>query len=248
MYLIKPYNQYGTEINSHDVLKFIAITAMIIDHIAYFFFPEATTLRLIGRVSMPIFLFLVGYSGKYKFDTSLFIQASVLVMISYVCQRDIFPVNILFSIILARLFLSLLENTQYLSKYLFFTFFALLFWYIPGGLITDYGSTALLMALAGHIIHRSEHKNFEEKLVFVLIFAFHIMMQLYMSNFVLWQQITFCLFMTLLVYIFYYYRLIVIKMDRISLISPIILFISRNSLLIYSLHFGVFIIIKHVFI
>jgi hypothetical protein len=45
-------------------LKILAIITMIIDHIGFAFFPNAIILRLIGRISFPIFAFQlsVGYS------------------------------------------------------------------------------------------------------------------------------------------------------------------------------------------
>ncbi|WP_461817744.1 TraX family protein, partial [Faecalimonas sp.] len=45
-------------INSFQ-LKIIAIIAMIIDHIGLFFFPEHILFRIIGRISFPIFAFLI---------------------------------------------------------------------------------------------------------------------------------------------------------------------------------------------
>lgn len=40
-------------------LKLIAVITMIIDHIGLFFFPEHILFRIIGRLSFPIFAFLI---------------------------------------------------------------------------------------------------------------------------------------------------------------------------------------------
>ena len=40
-------------------LKFIALLAMLVDHIGYAFFPDVMVFRAIGRVAFPIFAFLV---------------------------------------------------------------------------------------------------------------------------------------------------------------------------------------------
>lgn len=40
-------------------LKMIAIVTMLIDHIGHVFFPELTVLRIIGRISFPIFAYLL---------------------------------------------------------------------------------------------------------------------------------------------------------------------------------------------
>jgi hypothetical protein len=45
-------------------IKLIAVIAMLIDHIGLWFFPEITTLRIIGRISFPLFAWLVA-NGVY---------------------------------------------------------------------------------------------------------------------------------------------------------------------------------------
>lgn len=49
---------------SSFALKIIAVISMLIDHIGAVFFPEATVLRLIGRLAFPIYCFLIaeGYT------------------------------------------------------------------------------------------------------------------------------------------------------------------------------------------
>lgn len=51
-------NQYNGFLDNFT-LKMIAILTMIIDHVGYVLFPEMTILRAIGRVSFPIFCFLI---------------------------------------------------------------------------------------------------------------------------------------------------------------------------------------------
>lgn len=45
------------KILSNNALKIIACISMLIDHIAIFFFPNIIILRIIGRISYPIFAF-----------------------------------------------------------------------------------------------------------------------------------------------------------------------------------------------
>ena len=46
-------------------LKLFAIITMVIDHIGYALFPEVLLLRIIGRLSLPIFAFLVAEGYHY---------------------------------------------------------------------------------------------------------------------------------------------------------------------------------------
>lgn len=63
-------------------LKLIACLTMLIDHIGSFFFPSATWLRLIGRISFPIFAFLLAEGVYYtssmaKYGLRMFLVALI---------------------------------------------------------------------------------------------------------------------------------------------------------------------------
>ena len=95
--------------NLYDRLKVVAVLTMIIDHVWYIFLPEISWLRLIGRIAFPIFLFLVGFNGNYKRRRDLFAWAIVVQIPIFVLAWYFYfwlhTFNILFGIILARIFL-----------------------------------------------------------------------------------------------------------------------------------------------
>lgn len=51
-----------------SVLKWIAVITMIIDHVGGVFFPEYEILRWIGRISFPLFAFLIAEGYKHTSD------------------------------------------------------------------------------------------------------------------------------------------------------------------------------------
>lgn len=57
-------NLESTQPNNQDLIKFIAIICMIIDHIGFFFLIHDPVLRAVGRVCLPIFAFFAGYNFK----------------------------------------------------------------------------------------------------------------------------------------------------------------------------------------
>lgn len=63
-------------------LKVIAIISMTVDHIGYVFFPQMQIFRIIGRIALPIFAFLIaeGYShtkNVRKYELRLFLFALI---------------------------------------------------------------------------------------------------------------------------------------------------------------------------
>ena len=54
-----------------DLLKLIAIAAMLIDHIGGAFFPEVGVFRWIGRLAFPIFCYCLTVGLLYTHDLSL---------------------------------------------------------------------------------------------------------------------------------------------------------------------------------
>lgn len=53
------------KILSSNQLKILACITMLIDHIGYFLLPQYSFLRLIGRLTFPIFAFLISEGAKY---------------------------------------------------------------------------------------------------------------------------------------------------------------------------------------
>lgn len=48
------------------VLKLIGVVTMTVDHIGYMFFPDAAFLRIIGRLTYPIFAYLIAEGCTYS--------------------------------------------------------------------------------------------------------------------------------------------------------------------------------------
>lgn len=100
-------------INS-NTLKIIAIIAMIIDHIGYYFsfcLDENVydIMRIIGRVAMPIFVFLLVQGYKKTSDVKKYLfRLSIYAMITQIFILLIYVINILcvpeYSISIAKVF------------------------------------------------------------------------------------------------------------------------------------------------
>ena len=147
--------------NLYDYLKILAILTMIVDHLGYYFFPEILWLRLIGRIAFPLFLFLVGFSGSYRWRWDLLIWG-LLLWIAQLAFRywqgslD-FSFNILISILVARLVLRFFDQKPTATAFILINLFFLLLypWFYEW---MDYGSLAIFFALWGYLA-KHQYKN-----------------------------------------------------------------------------------------
>jgi len=75
-------------------LKLIAALSMLIDHIGYMFFPKFEILRIIGRLSFPIFSYMLAEGcfythSKLKYFLSVFLLGIVCQVVYYICDKSL---------------------------------------------------------------------------------------------------------------------------------------------------------------
>lgn len=147
------------DLTSYDFLKTLAVILMIVDHIGYYFYPENNWLRVIGRLCVPMWFFLIGYANTRALPLSLWWGGALLVVANIVGGLFILPLNILLTMIFVRL--SLDKVTAFVFKgwnELWVSCFVLFVLIMPTNIITEYGTQALIMAIYGYMVrHRHDH-------------------------------------------------------------------------------------------
>jgi hypothetical protein len=227
------------QLNNYDFLKFLAIISMIIDHIGMFFLPEQQWLRGIGRLAFPIFLFLVGYSEKYKFSLELLILGILLTIFKQNLDFLSHEANIIFTIFLTRLLFKPLVKFKIFEKYQyeFITFNILIF--IPSVLLFEYGSLAFLLAYLGHLSKNKININiYGKNLAFILLFNFLVQTSLF-DNANIYFFSFFLLASIALAYLLYTFCLQKFSTKN-TVFDKIVFIFSRNAILIYTFHFVLF--------
>ena len=108
---------------SSNKLKIIAIFSMLIDHIGYFFFSNGNqiiylTFRSIGRIAMPIFVFMIVEGYIHTKNLKKYIAR--LLIIAIVTQGIIIygHINIVFSFVLILILLRIMEKELFKNKYI----------------------------------------------------------------------------------------------------------------------------------
>ena len=80
---------------SGNMLKLIAAAAMLADHVGLMFFPGVEWLRILGRLALPIFAFMIGEGCRYTKDRlryflHIFVLAAVCQVIYFIADGSLY--------------------------------------------------------------------------------------------------------------------------------------------------------------
>lgn len=145
-------------LTSYDLLKSLALILMIVDHIGHYFYPDIIWFRVIGRLSVPIWFFLIGYADTRHVQPVIWIGGAVLSVSSVIAGEYLFPMSILFMLGISRLMIDGVM-VRALRNYEAFAgmFFLMMFAAFPTLLLFEYGTLGLLFAMFGYMCrHRAD--------------------------------------------------------------------------------------------
>lgn len=163
-----------TEANYQDLLKLIALIAMVLDHTGLYFFPYENAFRIIGRYAMPIFCFFAGYNFKGHLRFKILIYGIILYFIStFFIFKTYHPANILISIFLGLLCLKAFD--KYLKN--FWTGYSLVIifgclWFFTENLF-DYGTYSIVIVTLGYMAKQQSELKLWFSLASSIIAFFH---------------------------------------------------------------------------
>ncbi|HJD59751.1 MAG TPA: conjugal transfer protein TraX [Rickettsia endosymbiont of Omalisus fontisbellaquei] len=156
--------------NYQDLLKTLAIIAMVIDHMGLYLYPELTIMRIIGRTAMPVFCFFAGYNFHDKPKTRIIILGVLLQIYTTILFKQFITTNILISIYLGQCYIYYFHKSLtrfFYSGYCHVIIMTILF-YISWALI-DYGTLVIAIMILGFI---AKHEPANLKLCcFITIFT-----------------------------------------------------------------------------
>ncbi len=148
-----PAKNLPSNLTSYDLLKALGIFLMVIDHVGFYFLPDHDWLRAVGRASMPIWCFLIGYAKSRDLSRPLWIGAGLLIAAAFVFGGQIFPLSMLVTIIIIRLVLDKIARFAFKNwEMMIYTAFSLTMLNFPTLFLFEYGTVALLIALSGYFL------------------------------------------------------------------------------------------------
>lgn len=106
-----------------NALKIIGAICMLIDHVGFMFFPSVNIFRIIGRISFPIFAFMIAEGTKYtknkiRYFSVIFILALAFQIVYYVVAKSLYMgVLVTFSLSIIIIYaLNNFKNQLFTSK------------------------------------------------------------------------------------------------------------------------------------
>jgi hypothetical protein len=156
----KGIERYGAQVNTHDLMKVLAIVTMVIDHVGVFFMDDNIWMRLVGRMAAPLFFYLVGYSGSYKFKYQILALGVALWLVNFFASahpsmlEHIIPVNILITFVLIKAIMNRFDPVKMSTPSLIILLAFLLLVAIPSSLVVEYGSFGLAIAIGARLINQ----------------------------------------------------------------------------------------------
>lgn len=139
-----------------DLWKIAAVVLMTIDHYGHFLADDESIWRAVGRATVPIWFFLIGFARSRNVPISWLVLGAILTALDVIYNRDISEslVSIIFSFALLRLALPFVETRILPSGAATLALVAALVAIEPVvGKIVEYGSLGWLFALVG-LLHR----------------------------------------------------------------------------------------------
>lgn len=112
---------------SSSALKIIACITMVIDHVGFLFFPDQEIWRIIGRLSFPLFAFLIAEGYHHTKDVRMYVKRLFLfalisqlpyMLLLHAGGMEIFELNVFFTLLTGLLALIGLSKLRFLYSFL----------------------------------------------------------------------------------------------------------------------------------
>lgn len=161
------------ELTSYDLLKTLALILMICDHVGHHFYPDEMWFRILGRLCLPIWFFLIGYANTAQLSKSLWFGGILVALSAVISGQYIFPINILFTMLILRYFRQATVIRAFQSpESLRGIFLIIVFLYFPTQVMFEYGALAMLMVVFGFMVRYKDtlEERIEKK--YLILYAF----------------------------------------------------------------------------
>ncbi len=203
--------QYPVVLTSYDLLKTIAILLMVIDHIGVYIYPDETWFRILGRLCVPIWFFLIGYARTRDISLKVLLGAAIIALGNMAAGENLFPLSILLTLMVGRYYIDAWMGAGRRGGEPFLgLFFLLMMLYFPAAIAFEYGTIGFLFTVFGALCRYRQDaegylsKEYKRQITYFAIasFASFIILQSMQLEYLSGQQLSvLCLGMAVVYFI-----------------------------------------------
>lgn len=247
--LSKPDKVLPAHLTSYDLLKTMAIVLMILDHIGWYFYPDESWFRVLGRLCVPMWFFLIGYARTRDISLRALVGATLLLLFSIIAGETVFPLSILITLMIGRFFIDAWMGAGRKGGEALAGLFCILFLLaLPTSILFEYGTLGFLFTVFGAMCRYRQDvpivmENGYGRQIFLFALAsfigFTIVQSMQMTSLSAAQFFFMVFGMGLVWYALYKFRPAEFPMANLKLgksITAALQFTGRNTLEIYVLH------------
>jgi hypothetical protein len=280
--ILQRLTKYGTQANSHDWLKAIAIILMVIDHIGVYFYPDEYWWRFVGRFSFPLFFFLIGYTynglrqdtpadsatwGAYyprmprptqklvnffwafNIKSDLLLCLLLITLANVVIAQAVFPLNILFTVIVCRVALYLMDKYSILDNWLLAGWLGFTLLHVPLLFVYEYGGVAILISMVGYVVRQNRRGEIKAlSFIFLSYLSYGASQMIFFPATFNYLVALYTGLAALFVVLSDYKFQKTYILPNVTAVNYVVMFISRYSLYVYTAHLLAFKITAKYFI
>jgi len=234
--------RHGNLVTSTDLIKALALINMVMDHLGFFFFPDEPMWRAVGRIGVPVWLFLAGYARPSRMSLWLPAGGFFLLAVDVSLGRPLFPLNILFTIMLTRWVVQFIPVQRVLNDILLLMALPLfaVAAYFYSNLFLEYGTVGLLLGIWGRIM-REAPDSWARRLFALLCLAVFLFLQQLVGEFKVFAYLVMCAGVTFTFgWLYVFQPRIYPASESWYGLAPVVRFLGRHTLGFYVWHLTLF--------
>jgi len=153
-------------------IKLLALITMVIDHVGVFLFPDIQLLRMIGRISFPLFAWLIANGAMHTKNINNYLKRLLMfaiisqipfILAMRLVEPNFWELNILFTLAIGLMAILLFQKID--NLYLKILNIVLLF-IITYYLKVDYGVMGVASVLAFYVFKNEMHIIISQTVIF----------------------------------------------------------------------------------
>ncbi len=180
---------------------------------------------------------LVKFFWAFNIKSDLLLCLLLITSTNYAINHDIFPLNILFTVIVCRIVLYLADKYRLLENWMIVSWLLITLLHAPLVFVYEYGGSAILVSMVGYLIRQNRQGEIKARTFIFLSYLTYCASQMIFFPPTFNYLVTLYSGLAALFVLLSSYRFQkTYILPNITIVNYVIMFISRYSLYVYTAH------------